>query len=297
MASKLPDSSVDTSRKVNVKGMYLAAIEKYVSTLVLDQSLIAKWNSEFEALQEAIVRLHGRFLSKNNAVTIVVDECIKLKIEHSDRTGALSDSINSDLRVSLVGRIKEYIESLPRKYTLRIGLPSFQRWGAATYQISRDIRIVIGNTPVSSGMTLAQMLKPTLRIATPDDLTTYLEFSAIGYSDGSPGSPAVSDCLSLSKQCAFMLTTHAICTRDYAQSKAIATLIDEHTGLTEELTLPDSIARCFGELVPNEEKLLVYDNKGMTFLADTGRLAVTNEEKIKAFSDVLYHTTSVVLHN
>ena len=287
MTSKLPDSSGDKSHKVIVKGKYLAAIEKYVSTLVLGQGFLVKWNPEFEALQKVIVGLPGHFLSENNVASIVIEKCLEFRNAHLDRTGTLSDPKNSDLRESLVGLIKEYLESLPRKYTLRIGLASFPRWGAAKYEISRSIRIVIDDPLLTGKNVLAQFIAGHEGIVPP----TYIEFSASGYSDWSPDSPAASDCLSLAKQCAFILTSYGICKSNFSQNKATATLTDDGTNTLGKIVLPDAMARCFGNLIPNEEKLLVDDNNGMTIISTPGRPAATNEEKSMAFGGMLYHAT------
>lgn len=287
MTSKSPTGSVDTSLKINVKGKYLAAIENYVSTLELGQGVLARWNSEFEALQEDIVRLHGRFLSKSNAVGIVVEKCFEFEAAHAGRTGALSDPNNADLRALLVARIKEYLESLPREYTLRIGLSSFPQWGIAKFEISKSIRIITGNPPLTGINALVQ-LTPAQGGSEPH-FASYIEFSASGYSDWSPDSQAASACLSFAKQCAFILTSHGICKLSYKQSKAMATLSDDRIGHTQEVILPDAVARCFGRLSIDEEKLLVDDKNGMTVVSATGRRAATNEEKNMSFDWLLYH--------
>jgi hypothetical protein len=287
MTSNLPASLANSSRKVVVKGKYLASIESYVSTLVIGDNFLCRWNPEFEELQESIVRLHNRFLSKSNAIAIIFNLCMEFEIEHQGRIGPLSDLNNSDLQALFVERIKTYIESLPRKYTLRIGLPSFPQWDITTDEISKSIRFVIGDTqPNSLGALLRQ--STVHKIGLPH-FDAYIEFSTSGYSDWSPDSLPASVCLSLAKQCAFILTTHGGCQRNFSQNKASATLTDESVDITKEINLPDSIARCFGQLIPNEKELLVYDNKSATILGDLGRPAVTNGEKAASFRFILRH--------
>ena len=288
MATKQPYSSVNSPHKIVVKGKYLAPIEKYVSTLIIGENFLFRWNPECEELQETIVNIHKSFLNKSNALAIIFNLCFELEAENQGRIGPLSDLNNADLRVLLVGRIKGYLESLPRKYTLRIELPSFPKWGAAILDISKSIRIVAAN---SQPNTLATLLRPTpipVNGKVLPNFNTYIEFSASGYSEWSTDSLTASVCLSLAKQCAFILTTHGSCQRNFSQNKARATLTDDSVGQTMEINLPDSVARCFGQLIPNEKKLLVYDNRGATLLTDAGRPAETDEEKCKAFSNILY---------
>ncbi|MGB8409905.1 MAG: hypothetical protein WCE58_08385 [Gallionella sp.] len=291
MTSEISDSSVDKIHKVIVKGKYLAAIENYVSTLAFGQPFLFKTNLEFEVLLEAIVKLHSRLLSRNNVVGILLEKCFEFENQHPDRTGLLSDPNNLDLHKSLVHSLKTFLESLPRKYTLRIGFPSFPAWGSATYEISSTIRIVIGEQLSTDKNSLAQLFKEPQKasLRMEPHLTSYIEFSASGYSDWSPNSQATSVCLSLAKQCAFILTTHGILRSGFAQSKAQATLTDENECVTKTIDLPDSIASCFGNLLPNDEKLLVYD--GNAGLLDPGKQATTNEERSIAFRNVLYDAT------
>lgn len=282
MTSNLSDNLENSSRKVVVQGKYLASIENYVSTLVIGDNLLCKWNPELEKLQEAIAGLHHSFLSKSNVITIIFNLCFEFETEHQGRLGPLSDLNNADLQVLLVDRIKSYFESLPRKYTLRIGLPSFPQWDITTYEISKSIRFVIEETQPNS---LAVLMRQ--KTVSPH-FGAYIEISASGYSDWSPDSLTASACLSLAKQSAFILITHGSCQRNFLQVRASATLTDETAGLTKEINLPDSIARCFGQLVPNEKELLIYDNKSVTILGDPGRPAITNEEKTASFRYILH---------
>lgn len=287
MTSTLSGGSVNIARKVIVKGKYLASIESYVETLVLGDNFLFAPNPEYEALLDNIVKIHGRFLSKSGAEAIIFNLCIEFEREHIGRTGPLSDPSNADLKASLVDYIKKYVESLPRKYTLRIELASFPPWDAATYKISESTRIITGN-PLPTGLNALVRLTPVHGEAYPH-FNTYMEFSAIGYSDWSWESLTASACLSLAKQCAFILASHGICKQNYSGMKASATLTDNSAGITRQIHLPDSISRCFGQMIPDDKKLLVYDNKGAPLLTDTGRQASSNEERGLAFGNLLQH--------
>lgn len=284
MISDLPDSLANSARKVILKGKYLTSVENYVSTLVISDFFLFKWNPEFEKLQIDIAGLHNGLLSKSNVTTIIFSLCIEFDAEHKDRPGPLSEPESSDLKTLLVDRIKSYIESLPRKYTLRISLPSFPDWDISTYEISKSVRLATGIKPPKNSLLGLLSNKPFI-----PSFETFIEFSAIGYSDWSTDSPTSSSCLSLAKQCAFILTTHGCCQRNHLQEKAKATLTDENAGITKEVNLPDSIARCFGQLIPNEKDLMVYENDSATILGGTSRPANTNDEKISSFKSILGH--------
>lgn len=295
MSAEHSHSETDFRHKIVIKGKYLAAIESYVSTLVFDSSSPVKWNSQMEALQDVIVKLGGRYLDKDNAASIVVDQCLRFRREHQDRTGSLSETSNADLRSQLVERIKQFIESLPKTYSLRVGLPAFQQWEVGSFKISDDLQLVFSSKQEFVINALAGLLNnvvssvPTNKfIGLPTEQMCFVEFFTDGYTEGSPDSPAVSNCLSSAKQFAFILTTHGVCKTEYRSLKASAVLIDRNSGERFSLALPDSIARCFGQLTLNEEKLLVYD-KGNTLLTKgQGRPANSPQEKIVALKDALH---------
>lgn len=282
------------SHKIAVKGKYLAAIENYISTLVLDSGLIVQWNPELEVLQEAIAKLQARFLTTTDVVSIIIHECMDFRAAHQDRTGALSDPSNEDLKSELIERIKRFIESLPRNYLLRIGLPSFPVWRAETYTISDELKIVVNDVeprPTNAVVNALMGIKfDALSRAEfgpiKDKHNVYVEFLASGYSQFSLDSPAMSECLSLAKQFAFILTTHGICKNDYSSIKAIATLTDTDSKKSLPLLLPDSIARSFARLALDEVKLLTYDH-GAPFFLGVGRPATTTDEKVHAFNVAL----------
>lgn len=94
-----------------IKGKYLAAIREYAATLSFDDELLVKNNPEFQALQSAVLNLHGKFLNRDSAFAVLFRECYSFALEHKDRIGPLSMPENQDIQEGMVQRLKACIES------------------------------------------------------------------------------------------------------------------------------------------------------------------------------------------
>ena len=217
MTSKKNMGSEENPHKIIIKGKSLTPIEQYVKTLTMDGNFLFQLNAEYEALVETIVKLHRSFLGKNEASSILINLCFKFETEHQDRSGSLAEKGNLDLYDLLVTQIKEYIESLPHKYTLRIELPSFPVWDESTNEISKDIRFA---TKIQKQKTLKDLMGGLAPPSFGDApvFQTCIEIETTGYSGWHPDSLTASYCLSLAKQCAFLLNSYEICrSKDHAQ--------------------------------------------------------------------------------
>lgn len=285
----LKEKTADATRehRVEVKGKYLKAIEEYVSTVDLGDNLLYPLPPEFDRLADSIIKLHGRFLNEEIATAIVFRETFLFSGENKDRSGALSDPANADLHDSLVLRLKNYLESLPRRYIVRIELPSFPYYGTDIFQLTDDVSFVSGRgvfAPVSEGPQ-SGLGSAFARFRE----STCIEFKISGYAEAHSESPSVAKCISLAKQTAFVMTNLGICKSLPQQKLANATLTTEATGVEQSLALPHSLARCLGALLPNEERLLVFDQAGAQTVLASGksRAPNNNEEKLQALGELL----------
>lgn len=267
---------------INAKIVHL--IESYVSTLAIRDGLglMYEMNPEGESLEAEIAELHSKFLTRQDAAEILLRACAEFSAANPGRAGSLADKENSDLKLALTNSISTYLESLPRQYTLRIYLPLFPRWGQQEYTLSRAVRLAIVNPPMD-------ILRSNV---SQFDHPSYIEFSAAGYSNWTPDSQATSECLSLAKQFSFILTAYGIGRLIYAEPRATATLRDDRTHVGQSIALPDSVARCFGQMTVDQKKLLTYDRtNAATLLGGTTRPAETTEEMHQALEGALVPVT------
>ncbi len=273
-----------------LKGKNLAVLEEFVTAFSM-----LEWHNysslpEYQALVDNLVSLRKKILCENDARQILQEVVIDFVIGKKVNTLTnLSDKEIKTLKEELFNNLKSYIESLPRKYQIRIEIPNFPNWGEFSIDLSDRIKLVSGNFKfnddslfgsLSEKSTLSQLLNPI------SDLKTFLLIKTTGYCSPLPNSPATAEAISVGKQCAFLLTSFGLMIRSYHKG-ARANLETIKPSKKEMIQLPESISNCF-QLLPNEEKLLIYGNSGFSLLGDPGRKAETNEEKVKVFEAILY---------
>lgn len=279
---------ITQQQEMKIKGKYLKPVRDYVATLELGDGFLVKMNPEYEELKTAFLQLKGEYVSADNADSILWRELYSFYFENESRVGPLNQAENQDLFEGLVERIKTCIESYPKSYIFRIELPSFPNFGVASFDVSSDVRIAIGQKKLSSKNALFDLLAATNK-PPHEDFAAYIEVRGMGYASGSLDSPATASCLSKAKQCAFILTAFGSIHRNYDRSPpANATLLSAGTDAAEAIVLHGSIARYFGYLTPNEERLTTFDfSTGAGLLGGSPRPAETDREKQDALKALL----------
>jgi hypothetical protein len=262
-------------------------IHKFVSSFSFDKWFPSASNEEFEALTLLFDSLHGKFINKSNARHILILELASFRFENRKSQGAITE--NANLERDLLSRLVACIESFPRSYFFSLELPRFPDLGDFDIEISDNIKIKSDSKTIGVAKSETQALVNALEIHQGTcKRSAYLQFRMTGYGNGSAESPVLAECISLAKQCAFILTMHKTFIRSFDEFKAKASLETVTPNCTEEATIPDSLSRCFGSLLVNEEKLSIPDNSRIgTILNPAMRIAATNSEKIQALPDVL----------
>lgn len=281
-------------KTIRIKGKYLKAIEDYVATLDLNDPAFFKENDEYQTLKEAILKLHGSFLSEANIFSIVFDET--LTYAYQARQTDNPTELPPDFREELIQRLKVCIESFPRQYTVRIELPSIPTWGDFRIPISESLFLVSAKTLIHKGENrLAYLLRE------PSEALC-LEIHVAGYADSAPDSPGTADAIALAKQFAFISTSLGIFKRTFTSAqKANAEITTQINNKVHSINFPDSLSRCFGELHLNEALLQVTDDspegKARGLLFQGTRAAVTPEEKTKGLNTLIYDASKFFAHS
>lgn len=265
-------------RRIQLKGKYMDVIERWVQSLDFGGRRLFTVNDQLRELTTSIAKLHRDYIDIDTARSLLYDECDSFRRSKGLIGGEMLQD-TPELRGELVARIKQLIESYPRTYKLRIELPSFPAYGVSTIPLSDEVRVVIEAPPtLAVGL---QVLFDASRQAPP---IPYLEIDVDGYGDESVDSPAVAAALSVAKQCLFVFESQKILEATYYPSKeADAHLIDELTGISLFVGIPQALARHLAKLIPNERALTAID-PGPTILG-IRREATTAEEKLLALTD------------
>lgn len=247
--------AISDHRKIELKGKYLRVVEDYVDTLELSEKFLLSFGTEWSKLIDTMADLHRNILGPDDVEGILINECISLRHSLRERTGPLSAPQNKDVRDALVSRLKSFFESLPRKYTLRIQLPSFPPAAGRTLSLAPDVRLVYQTKEGMEKNRLATAAYGPL--AYPQAGERFMEFDAEGYSDHSARSPAASACISLAKQYLFIAQNFDVCSSGYSGVSAVAAFNEGTPDTFGVLSIPERLGHEFAQLKFDEGELLV----------------------------------------
>ncbi|SOD27635.1 hypothetical protein SAMN05518800_3199 [Variovorax sp. YR752] len=232
-------------------GKYFQLLENFVGSLTAESTgLLLTPSPEHEALVAGMAKVFWEHLSPEHVEAIIFRQCIYSELDYPDRVGSLAAPENKDMFDSLVGRLKSFFESIPRRYTLRIELPLLVVQSGLT-PLAPDIVLVGREEPEGTNKLLDSL--------TPPAAPTVLEITVSGFGDYSAESPAASAALSVAKQCAFVMQAFNIVKSAYGDNMGDSVYRDSANSVFTNITIPDAVRRSFSRMKLNDSKLVMYD--------------------------------------
>ena len=146
----------EPTNRIRLKGKYVDVIKNWVQSLDFGARRIFAVNEHLGPLVASIAKLHRDFIDSDLARSILFDACYDFK-ESKGLIGGEMLQDTPEARAELVDRIKQAIESYPRKYKLRNELPSFPAYGNKRIPLADDVRLVIEAPPPPLEATLQQI--------------------------------------------------------------------------------------------------------------------------------------------
>ncbi|MGO4390533.1 hypothetical protein AB4Z46_04165 [Variovorax sp. M-6] len=240
-----------------IAGKYLNLLQAFVRSIVLaeDQFLVEP-TQQYEELVQAMAKVFHEHLTVENAQTIIFRQCMFFEIEHKGRSGPLAAPENQDLFDALVGRLKSFFESIPRRCTLRIELPLFVVQ-AGLAPIAPDVKLISSVTPTPANTN--KLLSMALAQQSTELEPTYLEITVDGFGEHDAQSPAASAALSIAKQFAFLVFAYRICHTGYSSKTSRSTFSDSANSAFSSITIPEGVRRSFSSLKLNDSRMVMYD--------------------------------------
>ena len=228
-------------------------------------------------------------LGPSDAIHIAVDHILDLYQEI--KQGKETNAPIVDPERILTTRLIEFIESLPRAYEFRVTLPSFPNWGAFELELAPGIRLIgqpEPEPPLLNGLlalTISSQIQPTAKRGVS------LVFEMRGFASSNADSPVPTDAIALLKLTSFLLVTQNVLLGIWNSPLATASVIDRLTGKSEDISLPEGLARHIGGLQPNTEALQVFDAPAGASIAQLltapKRAAATDAERVEVLSTLL----------
>jgi hypothetical protein len=248
-----PNNDAQNARTVELKGKYLKVVQDFVDSLSLDDRFEWLSNEKHVPLAKAVVRLHGTFMTVDDAEDLVARECVHYMHEWPDARGALTAPENIGHNQELVRRLKLHIESLPRQYVVYVELPKFPVSSPMQIQISNRITLVTGSKlPLPKSARAKSIDYAHLH----NGRASYLEIKTVGYAAPHPRSPAIADSFAQLKYLAFNLVAYGLFHRISRKSNFVVTFRTLATDEIHLLHTPHELNVCIGSIVSNQTRLL-----------------------------------------
>lgn len=240
----------------------------------------------FDSLVKSVAQIHNPWLSErdaNMALLNALADCI----ESFDLRAAgwpLPAALEAEVRRAIFGKFEELITSLPWSCEVKFPLPRFDKFGQYELEISDAISIRYGLAePSHDGTGINSLFLSAL----PRGQHSQLCIKVRGYADSDPAGNAVSQAVSLAKQCLYFLATFSTSNPLYGSAQLEETYAVIPQGRVT-IRLPDTLSRYFCGLTPRPDALQVFRHeKGTSLLSGALRPAISAEERAEGLTSNL----------
>nr|WP_313036945.1 hypothetical protein [Achromobacter ruhlandii] len=272
--------------KIRLSEKYLSQITDVVnSTTTVEYWWEVPSLEPFSVLAASVARIHHPHLSERDANLALIHafvDCIGRATPRPAGT-PIPGKISEEARAALFDVFRAQIESLPWELEVKFPLPKFGHLGPFEIQISDSIMIRNGMAePVSKEEGLNKLFAHVLAQGRHAELCVKVR----GYADSDPGGNAVSQAISLAKQCLYFLDAFSSPARFHGDIQPV----DTYVWIPNErvtVRLPDTLTRYLCGLSPKMELLEIYGG-GNGLLSGGPRIATTPEEQADALALKLY---------
>jgi len=288
---------------ITVKGKHLDSLKIYADALRFDDPATHLPDfGPFDAVRRLIVGAHQAFMDDDTAYRLALSVYFKfaLKLNPEMSCPVTTEKMLRGQTDALVQAFKTEIESLPRSYQLRFELPMVQTLGSYRIELSETVALVGGtqhgfdSIPVGfDDVREAQWrgLAAASAAGKIPAVSTYIEVSAIGYTDASTGSALAAKAISAAKQAVFLLRGEGLFMRSGTKLKARLTMYDASRGVSRTVPAPSGFDGIFGKVGLQRHDLRMQQAPAAGLFGESeARLATTDAEVVKTLK---FRTDSV----
>ncbi len=212
---------------------------------------------DLDSLSSAIASLHHEYLDKHVADQIIAESVFEGLQAHYRTFGP--DAPPSEFaRSSIKSIITKIIESIPRKYTYKIQMPSILAFPGKTFSIADGIWIE-QDTKTFAPRSAREGIGLWSGAATA---STVLCIDVEGYADRTPESPALSKAISIAKQIAFVASTSSSFYQGQKPLRARSALHDYYDRTVHPVETPSAIALAYGALGIDSLEVIDFSSGG-----------------------------------
>jgi len=240
----MSSNNLELARKARLQGKYLKALDAYLECLdFTTPSTEVVYNVKLDSLVELLANFKSEWISEFQAFSILVG------IIYSEIDCNSANSRQARIRT----RVVEEFESIPREYNIEFSIPGLVNHADEEINISDSIKVVTKSRPGN------QLERAAVAFYAPP-AETVLVMASVGYTDNSPDSPIISQCIGTLKLCTFILReTSKMQTNTWLKAPAPARLIDLEMGLAQAIDVPQSINNLFSRISLDYSHYKVFD--------------------------------------
>lgn len=262
---------------VEFKGKSLKVLETYVGAW--DPYASLQPTTESKHLIDLVMGMHPGVVSGADAHQMI--ESIARHEYWSVHKGRQTDEALALARPKILSSIKAYVESLPRSYEFRIGLPNFPSWFSGKVALAEDVYLV-ADEPPNNRIVAALMGVASSRV--------HISISVNGYADHGPSATAARRALGFAHHITYLLKHFGVAERQYSMEPDHSSFQSfSATNGRFEYT-PPALRRVCSSLSVAEAKLefIAMDGTGPTLLSKVNpRAPQTDVERMEAFKRAL----------
>lgn len=263
---------------------YLRQISAFVDSIAFGDDWWDALNLDpFDVLVKSAAKIHDPLLSERDVKMALIHElmdCVQA-VDLKSVGSPIPPTLEADMRKAVFEKLRDLIESLPWCCEVKFPLPRFNQFGQYELKISDDITLRYGLAEPQRG---EEPFSKLLLAAMAKGQHSQLCVKVRGYADSDPSGNAVSQAISLAKQCLYFLGSFSSSHLPYGNVLEETYAVHPQGRVT--ISLPDTLTRYLCGLAPKDEVLLIWsDGKGNGSLIP--RAANKPEERVDTLSSKL----------
>ncbi|GEM_PF-1989642 len=264
---------------------------RQVSAVVESITAIERWwealdLAPFDSLVKSVAQIHRPWLSERDANLALIHGLLDcMSAFHLKSTDVpVPEELDTEIRKAIFDKLRGLIESLPWSCEVKFPLPRFDNFGEYELEISDAIAMRYGPSELRHG---GEGLNKLFISALAHGKHSQLCVKVSGYVDSDPSGNAVSQAISLAKQCLYFLDTFSSSGQSYGDAQLEETFAEVPHGRVT-IRLPDTLTRYLCGLTPKADALEVFENTNPnSLLSGHFRPASTPEERAEALRSKL----------
>lgn len=279
---------------MKLKHEQIAVVDAYAASVDVAGGLRI-WNDHFLEFESLVLGLPScHLLGSSDVFHIAADHAYKF---HSQLKEELErEHLATEVAHMFSAQLVAFLESLPRACELRVILSQFPTWGDFTIELAPGIRLLSSESVREAPASSSNVLVALLRTPNASMHGTALSIDLRGHVSSYQETYTAQEGISLAKICSFLFTATGAMKFSSRETIATASIEDKLSGESVKVGMQERLARHLGKLVPDEDRLQIWDSSSGKTLLGVTRAPKDDQERVQAFEEQLGRVSKVLKH-